>query len=76
LPLDVLKKVDLVRKDIPRSRYILRLIENNFALMDEGNKSAQSLKVTTPPETVAEVVTPHESPSSLQNTTKELVVNP
>jgi hypothetical protein len=30
MPLDVIKKIDSIRKDIPRSRFILRLIEKNL----------------------------------------------
>ena len=28
MPLDILEKIDFIRKDIPRSRFLLRMIEN------------------------------------------------
>lgn len=35
LPLEVLQQVDSIRKDIPRSRFLLRIIENNLKVETE-----------------------------------------
>jgi metal-responsive CopG/Arc/MetJ family transcriptional regulator len=46
LPLEVLEKVDAVRNDISRSRFILRLIERSLQPGPElaGNSQAVALK--------------------------------
>ena len=42
MPLDTLQKIDFIRKDIPRSRFMLRLIENNLRVevLQSGSKLA------------------------------------
>jgi hypothetical protein len=40
MPLDILQKIDSIRKDIPRSTFLLRLIENNLRVevLQSGSK--------------------------------------
>jgi metal-responsive CopG/Arc/MetJ family transcriptional regulator len=36
LPIELVKKIDKERHDVPRSRYILRLIENGVYTINKG----------------------------------------
>ena len=36
LPKEIVNTIDEIRKDIPRSRYILRLLENSLISVEDG----------------------------------------
>jgi hypothetical protein len=43
MPLEILEKVDKQRGDIPRSRFLLRMIENNLATLESKSYSGQKI---------------------------------
>jgi hypothetical protein len=38
LPKDIISKIDAERGDIPRSRYLLRILENSYAMKNKESE--------------------------------------